>query len=199
MKLPFSYKQSFFKSVLVVSCIGHGVFFAQAGFLKPAPQYGVVQAPASIEVVLIEEKPEELPEIKEEVMTAVEPSQDLPEVQQKKPEEIKEIPKPVEKPVSITPVKGAETEQKPTYLKNPAPVYPFRARQRGWEGVVLLDVLVSQEGRSSEIKLKKSSGHKMLDDAAIEAVSNWEFKPASLGKIAFSARIEIPVRFVLEP
>lgn len=198
MKLPFSYKQSFFKSVLTVSLVGHGVFFAQAGFLAPQPEYGVVQAPASIEVVLIEERPEELPEIKEEVMAAVQPAKALPEVPQEKPEEKKEMPEPLEKPVYIPPVKGAEMEREPAYLKNPAPVYPFRARQRGWEGVVLLDVLVNEQGLPAEIKLKRSSGHRVLDEAALEAVAKWEFKPASLGKLAFSAWIEIPVRFVLE-
>lgn len=197
MKLPFSYKQNFFGNILIVSCIGHGILFAQAGFLKPAPEYGVIQAPASVEVMLIEEKIEKEPEIKEKVMTAVKPLEKAPEVVQKKPEK-KEPPKIEEKPVYIPPVKGAVVEQEPVYLKNPAPVYPYRARQRGWEGVVLLHVLVDKDGRPGKIEIKRSSGHRVLDDAALEAVEKWQFKPASLGNIAFDAWIDIPVRFMLD-
>lgn len=197
MKIPFSYKQNFFRSVLIFSCIGHGILFAQAGFIAPAPQYAVVQAPASVEVILVEEKIEKVPVIQEKVMTAVKPQEKNPEVVQKEPEK-KAPPKVEKKPVYISPVRGALTEQKPVYLKNPAPVYPYRARLRGWEGVVLLHVLVGKAGRPEKIEIKNSSGYQVLDEAAREAVQKWRFKPAGMGEITFEAWIDIPVRFVLD-
>lgn len=197
MKLPFSYKNNFFRNVVVISCVGHGLLFAQAGIWTPKPEYGVVQAPASVEVVLIEVEPKKIPVIEDKVMTAIEPEESAPEVPQIEEKVEKEIPKPEEKPVYIPPIKGAITEQQPTYLKNPAPQYPYRARQRGWEGTVLLRAFISKEGLPEQLEIKQSSGHSVLDNAALEAVRLWQFKPASVGELSFSAWIDIPIRFVL--
>lgn len=66
-------------------------------------------------------------------------------------------------------------------LDYPAPVYPVISRRLGEQGRVLLDVHILPDGSVGEIRLKRSSGHARLDDAAIEAVRRWHYLPARRG------------------
>jgi protein TonB len=86
----------------------------------------------------------------------------------------------------------------PDYLKNPEPPYPPAALRRHQEGLVLLTVNVSAQGRVSRLEIKKSSGHPLLDAAAQKAVRDWQFEPARLGPRAVASEIEVPVRFELK-
>jgi len=45
----------------------------------------------------------------------------------------------------------------------------------------VLRVMISPDGRAGEIQLVKGSGYARLDRAAIEAVRDWRFVPASKG------------------
>lgn len=81
------------------------------------------------------------------------------------------------------------------YLNNPIPFYPSYAKQKGIEGKVLLDVIVTKEGKALEVQIAKSSGSKMLDKAALKAVKNWRFIPArKAGKIV-QANVSVPIEF----
>lgn len=84
------------------------------------------------------------------------------------------------------------------YLNNPAPSYPPLSRRMGEEGKVLLDVHVSAEGLPLEVKLKKTSGHERLDDAAVGAVRRWRFITAQQGGQPISSWVVVPINFVLE-
>jgi protein TonB len=84
------------------------------------------------------------------------------------------------------------------YLSNPKPAYPLAARRRGIEGKVLLRVEVSPGGECLHAELKKSSGHDMLDQAALEAVRKWRFVPARRGNSAVAAWVEVPIAFKLD-
>ena len=95
-----------------------------------------------------------------------------------------------------TPAPPAISTQ-PDYLRNPAPVYPAAARRRHEEGLVILTVNVSTEGQAARVSVKKSSGFKLLDDAAVAAVQNWEFQPARLGPVSLESDVEVPIRFEL--
>lgn len=195
MKLPFSYKQSFFKSILVGSALAHVVFFVQPGFFSQPPQYGVEAAPSSMEIIFVKQ-PEARPEIKTDnaVMTARQDVQEAPPVAQKKTVE----QKTPEKSVYIPPVRGALTEAKPSYLKNPAPIYPLIARENGWEGVVMLKVRVSPQGRTESVEVSQSSGYRVLDESALKTVKTWMFEPAHVGALKLQSEVIIPIRFLLE-
>ncbi len=80
---------------------------------------------------------------------------------------------------------------------NPAPEYPRRARMRGWEGRVVLAVLVGADGRPARVEVAESSGYAILDRAAQEAVAKWRFQPAKRDGQAVSADLHLPVRFKL--
>ncbi len=83
------------------------------------------------------------------------------------------------------------------YFINPKPLYPVESRQRREEGVVVLAIQVNQEGVPGRIQIVQSSHFRLLDEAAIKAVSQWRFTPAKLGNLAVTSQIEVPIRFKL--
>ena len=48
--------------------------------------------------------------------------------------------------------------------------YPEEAKRRGLRGSVLLDVAVQADGRVTDVSILRSSGHKLIDDAALRIV-----------------------------
>jgi protein TonB len=82
-------------------------------------------------------------------------------------------------------------------LNNPRPAYPLAARRRGEEGKVVLRAQVTTEGRCAAVELKASSGHELLDRAALQTVSQWRFVPARRGDLAVASWVEVPVTFRL--
>ncbi|MCC2958430.1 energy transducer TonB [Massilia sp. IC2-477] len=58
------------------------------------------------------------------------------------------------------------------------PDYPINAARNGDTGTVTLALLVGTDGRVQDAKVQKSSGHRELDRAALNALSLCQFKPA---------------------
>lgn len=154
-----------------------------------------VEPPAPKPVVPVERKPADIP-------VPAEPT---------KPSVVAE-PKPVSAPTpqahgdNSSPEPGLDaTTQKaqvgvkaePNYRVNPEPPYPLAARRRHEQGLVLLTVKVTAQGRAAAVTLRQSSGHPLLDEAALQAVREWEFDPARVGSLAVESEIEVPVRFKL--
>lgn len=80
---------------------------------------------------------------------------------------------------------------------NPAPRYPYSARRRRQEGRVTLRVQVSATGRTTAVVVRNSSGHGLLDDAAVEVVRRWRFVPARKSGIAVAGVVDVPIVFRL--
>ena len=83
------------------------------------------------------------------------------------------------------------------YLNNPKPVYPMVARQRHWEGLVILRVNITADGHVAQVIVQRSSGHEELDESALEAVKNWRFIPAKRGEFAEASWASVPIDFSL--
>ena len=81
---------------------------------------------------------------------------------------------------------------------NPKPNYPARAVRKGWQGRVILDVEVLPSGTVGVLKTAASSGHWMLDQAAIKAVRKWRFTPARLAGQSVRSHIQVPFQFKLQ-
>ncbi|NJL24728.1 MAG: energy transducer TonB [Calothrix sp. SM1_5_4] len=82
------------------------------------------------------------------------------------------------------PIKGGATPQgavSVAQLKqmpgNKAPIYPLSARKEKRTGDLELVYRVTREGKVDEIQVAKSSGHKDLDLAAVNAISKFKFFP----------------------
>lgn len=85
----------------------------------------------------------------------------------------------------------------PDYAYNPPPDYPLALREQGLGGEVWLKVRVEADGRPSEIVLLRSSGYRLFDDAAQQAVRRWRFLPARQAERALASWVAFPVRFSL--
>jgi len=89
-------------------------------------------------------------------------------------------------------------EAVPLYEGNLPPRYPDLARRRGWEGTVMLQVEVADDGTVGSIDIHTGSSYSLLDNAALEAVRKWRFKPGSKDGQPFAMTVLVPVHFVLQ-
>ncbi len=80
-------------------------------------------------------------------------------------------------------------------LRNVLPVYPELARRAGIQGVVRLSIVVGYQGLVSDIKV--ISGHPLLIPAALDAVQQWEYRPAILNGQPVQVETEVSIPFKL--
>jgi periplasmic protein TonB len=184
------------KDAVWASVILHGALFGVTAFSPQAKPYAVAQSQNSVEVAIVYEQPKQIEEKKEEEYIAAHVSTEAPPVAVEP--EHKEQPAPQIPEQASASQQGAISDMIPDTTYNPAPVYPQTARRNGWEGSVTLIVKVSSAGKPEEVSVEKSSGHAILDSAAVLAVKRWRFKPAGLGGMNLSSTVRIPVRFVLK-
>ena len=83
----------------------------------------------------------------------------------------------------------------PQFLTRYKPPYPEEARAQRMEGVVMLLVSVDAAGRVVSARLSQSSGHDVLDRAALAAIRTWRFVPAHHADQPVPATVEVPIRF----
>ncbi len=84
------------------------------------------------------------------------------------------------------------------YRRQTPPVYPHRALELGQQGVVTLHAEILPDGYPRALKVAKSSGHRLLDMAAIAAVKKWEFEPRTRNGSATTSWVRVPVRFIIQ-
>ncbi len=78
------------------------------------------------------------------------------------------------------------------------PNYPQRARSLGQQGTVVLHAQVMPSGYSGQLSIVVSSGHELLDRAALAAVRKWQFVPAYAEGNPIAHWVSVPVRFALQ-
>ena len=86
----------------------------------------------------------------------------------------------------------------PLYKQNTVPPYPLKARRLGYEGIVMLKVLIDENGRVDDLMVLESSGHRVLDRAALSAVKKWLFEPGTEGGVKKKMWVKIPIHFDLK-
>lgn len=156
--------------------------------ITPTPEPMPVQAPVQAET-----KPVETPV-----------AQPVAPVQPVAPAPVAAAPAPVAAPPVVAPppppapvVPDVEPDYKASYLNNARPSYPYAARRMGLQGKVILNVEVLAEGTCGQINVLQSSGHEMLDNAALQAVKTWKFVPARSGGRAITKWFKVPIQFSL--
>ena len=112
--------------------------------------------------------------------------------------EISTVPEKTAVNGTHVPANEITREARPLYLTNPRPPYPQIARKRGFQGVVVLEVLVDQNGNPAELRVLSSSGHPILDRTAMAAVKNWTFDPGTRGGKKVTMWVRVPIRFQLK-
>lgn len=163
----------------------------------PPPKVLEKPKPPVPKAVPLKPKPKVKPKIVEKTVEPPPILQPAPVVESKAPVSSQPAPPaPAPKP----PVEEKVTEPKAgaSYLHNPAPEYPEAAMDRGLEGKVLMKVHVQPNGKPDTINVTKSSGHSMLDDAAVRTVKQWSFVPAMRGKTPIAGWVTVPITFNLQ-
>lgn len=112
--------------------------------------------------------------------------------------EIKTVSKKTAQEGETVPKKQTIREARPLYRSNPPPKYPVVARRKGFQGNVVLEVLVGQIGNVIDLRVLSSSGYPILDRAAETAVKNWTFEPGMRGQEKVEMWVRVPIRFELK-
>lgn len=116
------------------------------------------------------------------------------------------LPEAVYAPVDLPPTMetGAQESVAPAevgrlaVVQGPPPRYPAIAIRRHWEGVVVLRILVGEDGRARVVRIERGSGRAPLDDAARKQVlKHWLFSPAMRDGRPVQAWGTVPVHFIL--
>ncbi len=87
-------------------------------------------------------------------------------------------PPPPPKPVKRDPIQVGGNVQESKLIRKIEPSYPELAKRARVQGKVVLVVTVDEEGNVADIKI--TSGHPLLDEAAINAVKQWKYSPTLL-------------------
>ena len=77
------------------------------------------------------------------------------------------------------------------------PVYPPEEMRRGITGTTLLTLSYDVAGNVTDVKVKKSSGNRNLDRAAIKAANRWKINPGMRGGVRVAGQVDVPVEFTL--
>lgn len=155
---------------------------AQAEPIPPKPQPRIERA----------EKPVAKPPVQDEAKAAPQPV-DAPPVAAMPVQTVTAPPA-----VAAAPVIDTAPDYKAAYLNNPRPAYPMAARRMGWEGRVVLNVEVLAEGSCGNANVLQSSGHEVLDNAALRTVKGWRFVPASRAGRPVTQWFKVPIQFSLK-
>lgn len=77
-------------------------------------------------------------------------------------------------------------------------LYPAYAMDRGLTGVTKLELRIDNDGTLLEKSVSESSGHAILDKAALAAADTFVFNPAGFGNVLFPYSKELKIRFQLD-
>ncbi len=102
-------------------------------------------------------------------------------------------PSAADKPAE--PLRVGGTVREPKKLRNVPPEYPTRALQARVQGTVILECLIGTDGRIARVKVLRSVP--LLDEAATEAVRQWQYEPTLVNGVPVPVIMTVTVNFKL--
>jgi TonB family protein len=99
-------------------------------------------------------------------------------------------------PASSAPVRVGGTVGPPAKTKDVKPVYPAIARTARVQGVVLIEATIGPNGSVQDAKVLRSIP--LLDEAALDAVRQWQFTPTIVNGVAVPVIMTTSVSFSLQ-
>ena len=81
----------------------------------------------------------------------------------------------------------------PTKIKDVKPVYPAIARSARVAGVVTIEATIGPDGKVIDATVVRSIP--LLDEAALDAVRQWEYTPTLLNGVAVPVRVTVTINF----
>lgn len=85
----------------------------------------------------------------------------------------------------------------PQLVQKVMPRYSEAARRMRREGSVFLEAIIDKDGRVANVRVLKGLGFG-LDEEAVQAVSQWTYKPAQLGARIIAVYLTVRVDFKLQ-
>lgn len=83
----------------------------------------------------------------------------------------------------------------PEKTVNVSPEYPAEARAAQVGGVVIMDIVIGPDGRVADAEVVRSVP--LLDEAALAAVNQWEYRPTLLNGVAVPIATTVTMNFFL--
>jgi protein TonB len=104
-------------------------------------------------------------------------------------------PPPPPQPVVQEPVRAGAGVKTPVKVRDVQPVYPAIAQAARVEGVVIIEATIGIDGRLINARVLR--GVPLLDQAALDAVRQWEFTPSLLNGKPVPVIMTVTVQFKL--
>jgi TonB family protein len=99
--------------------------------------------------------------------------------------------------VSASVLGGVRERQYPSgkefFIHGWLPKYPFEARRAHEEGEGRFRLYIDKSGRVTGVKVLQSTGHALLDNAAVKAMMSWQAPPG------LRRETEVPFTFTMSP
>lgn len=75
------------------------------------------------------------------------------------------------------------------------PIHPDRGPGKDYSGKVRVDLIVEADGKPSHLRIARSSGYPDVDQAALDSVEKFRFRPATLDGKPVRVDMNIEVAF----
>ena len=95
------------------------------------------------------------------------------------------------------PVRVGGNVKPPVSIKRVEPVYTEIARKARIEGIVIIEAIIDRNGNVTDARVLKPLPMG-LDQAALDAVKQWKFKPGTLGNQPVPVIYNLTVNFRLQ-
>jgi len=94
------------------------------------------------------------------------------------------------------PVRISSTVVEGLLIRKTMPIYPPIAKATGTQGTVVLQATISKSGTIENLRV--ASGHQLLQQAALDAVRNWHYRPYLLNGEPVEVETTVNVVFKLQ-
>jgi protein TonB len=93
------------------------------------------------------------------------------------------------------PIRVAGNIRAPAKIRNVQPEYPLIAQSARVQGIVILEATIGKTGKVEHVRVLRSIP--LLDQAAIDAVRQWEYEPTRLNGLPVPVIMTVTVNFTL--
>jgi TonB family protein len=90
-------------------------------------------------------------------------------------------------------VRGGGKIETPIKMNDVKPVYPAIAKNAGVSGAVIVEATIGPDGKVIDAKILRSVP--LLDQAALDAVRQWEYRPTLLNGVAVPVIMTVTINF----
>jgi protein TonB len=99
--------------------------------------------------------------------------------------------------VSEEPLRVGGEVKEPIEISKTQPPYPEAARKARMQGVVILEAIITKQGTVESVRVLRGI-NPLLDNAAIRAVQQWRYQPATFNGRAVPVYLTVTVNFRLQ-